>query len=311
MTKPKQSKDKWVSTGEKIIVSGKTRTLYQCANKVGDLRIRKMILVNGKKQATHVKPGKATTTKSAKVTKKSVKATKTPIKSDFAKSPRSSKSTKTPPTKRSSRMISSVNVIDQFLQTFGKFKIRDLHEDSSKRAKALALVHKYKASLRTEAALQSDDSDAFDDPMIYQMEHNEIRMSNTKHGKFQYILSKYGKKPVHISGPDNNDDLYPVLDMKLEKAKWKCEMNHHDNLEDCMTDTTGDYEFYANITQRSYDKHIGYWIITRALNDILEGKTADFMNEMKLFEFEFDTSDTFFDLIKSLYEELPIESMEY
>lgn len=79
-----------------------------------------------------------------------------------------------------------------------------------------------------------------------------------------------------------------------------------------MTDTTGDNEFYTKITQRAYDMHIAYWIITRALTELLDPtKSQEFIDEVDHFGYNVDLQDTIFELVNSLYKYIAIENMEY
>ena len=89
---------------------------------------------------------------------------------------------------------------------------------------------------------------------------------DTRRGKFQYMLDSFRVfLKQGVQGPDNNLDEYPELDARLEKAKAKLEAYRYSSaeitLEDCMTDTTGDWEYYSEVTQRKHDLFKAWWIV--------------------------------------------------
>lgn len=206
-------------------------------------------------------------------------------------------------------MSSSVKFLITFLQREHSLKVRDL-------------IHRKDVM---DSLATFDPANTLKEINLDIFSQENFHLEETRQGKFQYMLDSFrraknarnyevddelcykhrNRGPVR--GPDNNLDEYPPYDAKAEKAQAKyeryCDIPELD-LVDCMTDTTGDAEFYNQVTQRKYDLFKAYWIITvlqnlNAYNEAIYG----------LIEFDFD-SGTCLDLARECYSYMDNVDME-
>ena len=195
----------------------------------------------------------------------------------------------------------SVVFIDFILEQFQNTSVQELFIKDSKIIKVLKTFN----SNHTE--LDIDDPDMLD--VFARQSYNY--MSYSKVGKMQFILNKYNKPEykIHIGEPDNNSDEYTQINKKLEKAKAKYEIYKDEDitLEDCMTDTTGDFELYLEVTQRKYDLFMA-WSILKLMSD-LPNNIEKIINYTGIDYTGDESNETILNLIKNCY--LYIGNEEY
>lgn len=187
--------------------------------------------------------------------------------------------------------MSSVKFIDIILNKFSTESVQELFKKNSK---IVSMLHTF-----DDTKTRHELSDL---GMLDVFQRKNYGLSESGEGKFQYILTKYKRKfksDKPINGPDNNDREYKPIDYKLEKAKSKCDAYENDNIDDCMTDTTGDYEFYQDVTQRKYDLYMAWCILN--MMKTFETK-VDFIKYLNGLDYRGDDSeDTILKVVRDCY----------
>jgi hypothetical protein len=221
----------------------------------------------------------------------------------------------------------SVKFLDLFLEKFHNITLAEMLKNKQKNKEAVAFLNKFDDHLTLEETKGIENI----------IDQRSAYLSATKTGKFQYLLRKYQHGTYipdadevdvenMVKHPDNNDHEYPPkspIDKKMEKAIWKMEKydsycsENECNIEDFMTDTTGDWEFYTEITQRKYDLYYGLYIV-HALKHLLDkDKCKEYIETyMGFHSYEFTVEDmmteynSMYLIVKDIYE-VDIAELEF